>query len=186
MGSGTGVAPNAPPLPEPGGAAGAARSRVLLAVALTAAGLLQIAGSLFGSPFLIGIGQLTGIAPLPRVFSQRGNIDSVARRAVVEIRTADGGVHEIEVGRRFGRRIEGPVVRAAAYAHAALFAGLSPSPKPRALIERAFCTPGDVARELGIAALPQRIRVRNRSVLANDEPYGVLEIRCPSRAPETG
>lgn len=164
---------------------GTASVRTALAILLTAAGLLQIAGSWVSSPLLIGLGQLTGVAPLPRVFSQRAGVDSFARRAVVEVWTAEGERSEIAVDRGFGRDIDGPVVRSAAYAHAALFAGLTPSPKPSALLERAFCAPGDIARELGIAAPIRRLRVRNWSVLANDEPYGTLEVRCWRDQPES-
>ena len=186
MGSGAGAAPDAPPAPEPRAARSAARARAGLAVLLTGAGLLQIAGSALGSPFLIGVGQLTGVAPLPRVFSQRGGIDSFARRAVVEVWTADGGRREIAVDRRFGRDLDGPVVRRAAYAHGALLAGLSPSPKPAALLERAFCAPADVASELGVTAPVERLRVRNWSALANDEPYGTLEVRCRPDGGDSG
>jgi hypothetical protein len=82
------------------------------------------------------------------------------------------------VDRSFGRRIQGPTVRLAAYAHAALYAGLPGSERRAVLLRRAFCEPGQVARELGIEGPVADVRVRSWSALAADEPTGQLEVVC--------
>jgi hypothetical protein len=149
---------------------------------LTAVGLLEIVGSLLGAPLLLALGSLSGVAPLPRVFSRQQGIETYARRATVELHTVDGRTHPIQIDRSFGRRVPGPAVRVVAYAQAALFAGLDASARRDALLERAFCDPGDVARSLGIDVPVTRLRVVNWSALANDEPLGGVELVCRTPA----
>jgi hypothetical protein len=147
-------------------------------VALTAVGLLQMAGTLVGSRFLLALGSLSGASPLPRVFSHQQGIETFARRARIEVRTRDGATHAIAVDRGFGRAVAGPTVRGAEYAHAALYAGLPGSARRERVLERAFCAPGEVARELGVEAPVASLRVHGWSALANDEPPVTVEIRC--------
>jgi hypothetical protein len=142
-------------------------------------GLLQVVGSVTGSRALLAAGAWTGAAPLPRVFSRQQGIETYARRAAIEVELADGRVERIDVDHAFGRRIDGPVVRGAAYAHAALYAGLDGSARRGALLERAFCAPGDVARELGIEGPVLTVTVRNWSALGSQERMGGAEITCP-------
>lgn len=150
---------------------------------LTATGLLQIAGSLAGSPFLIALGVLSGAAPLPRVFGQQQGIETFARRARLEIETASGDTIELPVDRAFGGRLRGPTVRVAAYGHAALFAGLPGSEARRAVLGFGLCEPGVLVRELGLPGPVTSVRVWSWSELAEDEPLGELEIDCRPQAP---
>ena len=96
----------------------------------------------------------------------------------MEVRLRDGRVMELAVDRAFGQRLAGPIVRRADYAHAALFVGLPGTERRQALLDRAFCAPGDVGRELGVAGPVASVRIFAWSELADDEPRVALEIRC--------
>lgn len=132
-----------------------------------------------GSRFLIALGMLSGVAPLPRVFSHQQGVETFARRAQLEIRTVGGETVELPVDREFGRRVRGPTTRMAAYGHAALFASLPGSDEARrALLAFGLCEPGALVRELGLPGPVESLRVRSWSALANDEPLGELEVAC--------
>lgn len=70
------------------------------------------------------------------------------------------------------------MVRVAAFAHAALYAGLRAPDRDAALLRHAFCRPGRVTRELGLEGPVTGLRVRNWSALANDEGLAGIEVSC--------
>ncbi len=137
-----------------------------------------MAGSISGSRFLLALGSLSGAAPLPRVFRNSQGIDTFARRARVELVLADGSVREFAIDRNFGAAFDGPVVRMAAYAHAAMYAGLPGTDPDHGLLRFGFCRRGPAARALGVEEEVVRVRVVNQSALANDEPLGEAFLVC--------
>jgi hypothetical protein len=126
---------------------------------------------------------LSGVAPLPRVFSHQQGVETFARRARMEIETRAGETLAVPVDRAFGRRVGGPTARMATYGHAALFAGLPGSGTREKVLAFGLCEPGALARELGVPGPVAVVRVRSWSALANDEPPGELEVACPPQAP---
>ncbi len=145
--------------------AAAAVSR-LAGVFLTALGLAQITGDLFGWLPLRGVGAATAASPAPRVFSALRGFEP-STRFFLEWSDHDGAHRSLAITPEVYARLEGPYNRRNVYG--AVLAGgqvLVADPMLRPLFEsvaaHALCGDAPLLRELGMDPLSLRQPVRIR------------------------
>jgi hypothetical protein len=129
------------------------------AILLGAVGLLQMAGELVGSRALKGIGAASAVAPLPKVSSDVGGVETLASEFTFEI---DGGA-AIPITPDLYRRLAGPYNRRNVYGAALADAPRLPPPLWEAVLCYGLSAGGPLRSELGLPPAPARVSVRIRT-----------------------
>ncbi len=131
-----------------------------LAIALTAIGMLQMAGHTFRLPALRGIGLATGISPFPRVFCENDGYEAFAATYFLEWDEADGTRTTRQLTPDWYAELAGPYNRRNVYGAAIAFA---PRMKPDlrdAVLAYAMAETSPLRRELGVPASANNPSVR--------------------------
>lgn len=131
--------------------------RNFAALSLLVIGLTQIAGDLFGSRVLKGIGAATAIAPCPKVFCDINGWEAFA--STFELIT-DGDEHiSVRITPELYARLKGPYNRRNVYGAAIAAAPRLPEPIWRSVLCYAFRSPGVLRPELGLPEPAKCIRI---------------------------
>lgn len=127
------------------------RWRNVAAAGVAVLGSLQMAGYIFDSDALRGIGAASAVAPMPKVFSDVDGLETFASVFTLRYRESSEAVKELAITPGVYGRLSGPYNRRNVYG-----AALSYAPRlPAALWESVFCfglAPGGPLRtELGLS-----------------------------------
>src|SRR5262245_48844431 len=127
----------------------------VLAAALLALGLVQLAGDLAGIPAIKGIGAATCASPAPKVFSAVKGLETYSTRFYVEWTDKDGAARSVELTPDVYCRMCGPYNRRNAYGAALAYGPvLASEPRTRpmlqAVMNAALSGDAPLLSELGI------------------------------------
>lgn len=131
-----------------------------LAIALTAVGMLQMAGHVLRVPALRGIGLATGVSPFPRVFCENDGYEAFAATYFLEWDDAAGTRVSHQLTPEWYAQLAGPYNRRNVYGAAIAFA---PRMKPElrdAVLAYAMAPDSPLRRELGVSGSVQNPSVR--------------------------
>ncbi len=131
-----------------------------LAIALTAVGMLQMAGHTLRQPVLRGIGLATGVAPFPRVFCENEGYEAYAATYHLEWDGADGERTSRRLTPDWYARLRGPYNRRNVYGAAIAFAPRMEPELRDAVLEHALAADSPLLRELGVPADARNLTVR--------------------------
>jgi hypothetical protein len=139
----------------------------VLAGALLALGLLQMAGDVAGLPALRAVGAAWQASPAPRELAAVHGLETYAARVGVEWTDRGGVQHVLPLTPEVLARLRGPSHRRAAYRTALVLApvlaGQAPTrPMWEAVARHALCGDAPLLRELGATAPPRPGAVRVR------------------------
>lgn len=131
---------------------------------LVGAASVQMIGDLIGSKPVKGIGAATAMAPAPKVFTAHEGFETYSSRFYIDW-TMDGEAHSLQLTPSTYRAIRGPYNRRNAYGAALAYGPvLNASDVTRPMLEAvmnyAMCSPGVVAKELGIPAAADSLIIR--------------------------
>jgi hypothetical protein len=137
-----------------------------------------MAGYIFGSVALRGIGAATAASPLPKVFSDVDGLETFASEFTLRYRNADGTVSETPITPQLYGRLGGPYNRRNVYG-----AALAYAPRlPASLWEPVYCyglaPHGPLRTELGLPADATAISVTIRTRTRNRGDVWTLEPAC--------
>jgi hypothetical protein len=154
------------------------RWRNAAALALGAAGCLQMIGYVSGSRTLRGIGAATVVSPLPKVFSDVDGLETFASTFTLRYAHADGTTRELRITPAVYGRLAGPYNRRNVYG-----AALSYAPRlPRDLWEPVYCyglaAQGPLRRELGLADEDHDFMVTIRTETRGRHDVWTLVAKC--------
>lgn len=121
-----------------------------LAIALTAVGLLQMAGYALRVPALRGVGLATGVAPFPRVFCENDGYEAFAATYFLEWDDESGGRVARQLTPEWYARLAGPYNRRNVYGAAIAFAPRMTPELRDAVMAYAMAPDSPLRRELGI------------------------------------
>ena len=130
------------------------------AVVILAIGLLQIAGEVFRSRTLRGIGAATTAAPFPKVFCDVAGLEAFASTFTLSGETRGGAAFETQITPELYARLAGPYNRRNAYGAALSFAPRLPEPMWRSVAQYGLREGGPLRRELGLPEDVARMRIR--------------------------
>lgn len=150
----------------------------VLALALCAVGLLQIAGELTRLRALRGVGAALVVAPLPKVFSDLHGLETFASELTFEVDTPDGGRRAVPITPELYHRLGGPYNRRNVYGAALAYAPRLPAPLWEAVFCYGFGPSGSLRRELGLPPAPARVSVRITTKTRGRADTWVLSPSC--------
>lgn len=130
------------------------------AFVILAIGLVQMAGEVFGSRTLRGIGAATAAAPFPKVFCDVDGLEAFASTFTLSGETRGGTTFETQITPELYARLAGPYNRRNAYGAALSFAPRLPEPMWRSVAQHGLREGGQLRRELGLPEDATRIRIR--------------------------
>ena len=127
------------------------------AVLLLALGLTQMAGDVFHSPLLKGLGAASAASPAPKVFCAVRGYEAYATRCYLEWDGASGQTHSLRLTPELYGRLSGPYNRRNVYGAALAYGPvLASDPWTRPMLEAvqayALCDESRLLRELGVDA----------------------------------
>jgi hypothetical protein len=158
------------------------------ATLLLTVGLLQMAGDVFHSPLLKGIGAATAISPAPKVFCAVRGLETYTTHFYVEWVDKDGTPRSLPLTSDVYSRLQGPYNRRNVYGAALAYGPVLATdartkPMFDAVMTYALCDELRLLRELGVDpnSVAGNVRIRLEPVKNTDmgELPGVLEARCP-------
>lgn len=155
----------------------AAAAPLLLALSLT-----QMVGDLAGWRWLRGIGAASGVAPIPKVFSDVVGLETFASDFRLLVTRRGGAVEAIPVTAELYQRLAGPYARRNVYGAALAYAPRLPEPLWGAVFCHALGPGGPLTRELGLPADAERIRVEIATRTRGRADRWVLDPRCEGGA----
>jgi hypothetical protein len=159
----------------------------IAAIALLTIGLLQMAGDLFHSPLLKGVGAATAASPAPKVFCAVRGLETYSTHFYVEWMDRDGTPRSVQLTSEVYRHLDGPYNRRNVYGAALAYGPVlatDPVTKPMldAVMSYALCDEYRLLQELGIepGSVSGKVRVRLEPVHGTDmgELPRVLEAPC--------
>ena len=130
------------------------------AFVILAIGLVQIAGEVFGSRALRGIGAATAAAPFPKVFCDVGGLEAFASTFTLSGETRGGTAFETQITPELYARLAGPYNRRNAYGAALSFAPRLPEAMWRSVAQHGLRASGPLRREFVLPEDAMRMRIR--------------------------
>lgn len=152
----------------------------LAVAALIALGLLGVGSALAGSNRAAGLSRVLMASPLPLVFGRQGGMELSARRFELLVQLADGSVRTERRAPVLQAGLHGPFTATAPYAGVLVNFSAVHEPRRTALLQRALCHDGPVARALALPAPVQRFELRSWSELGPEEPEQAIVVECPA------
>lgn len=129
------------------------------ALVVLAIGFLQMAGEVFGSRALRGIGAATAAAPFPKVFCDVAGLEAFASTFTLLGETRRGTHFETQITPEVYARLSGPYNRRNAYGAALSFSPRLPETMWHSVARYGLRESGPLRRELGLPADTSRLRV---------------------------
>jgi hypothetical protein len=151
----------------------------LAVAALVALGLLGVLSALAGSARVAGWSRMLMASPLPLVFGRQGGMELSARRFELLVQLDDGSLRMERRAPFLQARLRGPFTATAPYAGVLVNSLAVHEPRRTALLRRALCADGPVARALALPLLVRRFEVRSWSELGPQEPEQTVAVECP-------
>lgn len=145
------------------------KSANIAALCLTALGCLQMAGFLFGSITLRGIGATLAAAPFPKVFSDVDGLETFASEFTLHWIDVHGSPQTMRITPELYRQLHGAYNRRNVYGAALSYAPRLPAPLWQAVFTYALGPSGPLRVELGVPpdardiAVEIRTRTKGRS-----------------------
>lgn len=147
--------------------------------ALVALGLLGVVSALAGSARMAGYSRILMASPLPLVFGRQGGMELSARRFELLVQLEDETVRMERRAPLLQAGLRGPFTATAPYAGVLVNFTAVHEPRRTALLRRAVCDDGPVARALALPLPVRRFEVRSWSELGPEEPEQTIAVECP-------
>lgn len=162
--------------------------RTILAFALGALGLAQMAGDLLGMPTLRGIAAATAASPAPRVFSTVRGLETFSSRFVFLWEDSTGAEQRLDLTPERSARIRGPYNRRNVYGAILAYGPIFSTddtmrPMFESAVRHAMCGDAPLLRELGIEPAAARSGLRVVVEPRPDTPAGNLPLELRPECP---
>lgn len=153
------------------------KSANLTALALTAAGCLQMVGHLAGSRPLRGVGAALAVAPYPKVFSDVDGLETFASSFTLHW-CDDHGTHSLAITPQVYSRLVGAYNRRNVYGAALAYGPRLPEAMLRAVFCFGFAPDGPLRREFGLGPAAREIAVEVRTNTRGRHDRWLLRPTC--------
>lgn len=151
-----------------------------LAVALTAVGLMNLAGYTLQVPVLSRYARATSASPLPIVFNDIRGLEPFALDVELIALTEQGQVRHYVMDRAWFSRLRGPFVRRHAYLRLISEAPTKSRAVWQSVLRYGFCRKGPLAAEAGIEEPLSGFILRLRSRTLGRPTVWDLPVSCGS------